>query len=328
MMRNISKREARIFRFIIIPVLIFTLIIWGSFFAFLNNFKVKTQMFLNKYFINKTCITDNVTNIKNKNHKITNFLTSSSANPYLSSKKFLENKTFNLFPSSYLENYFNSLFIFALSLAMAVYVLGLFLIYLTATYVSKEKEKSIKKFLENLKLICFNENKLDSNLFNEIVKLVFYDPLTHAYNRKYFFYILEKEVERAKRFNHPLSLIYIDLDDFKKINDTYGHLVGDELLKFFSSLISRNIRKVDIFARLGGEEFAILLPEMTLEDAVKVANKILNLIKNANFKNIKLSASIGVTTLKENDTPKSFLKRADRAMYLAKKSGKGKIKIL
>ncbi len=245
--------------------------------------------------------------------------------------KNIENKTIgylNFLPPNWLESYFKILFIFVFFMTIAIYLFGLFLIYLTAVYVSKEKEKNIKKFLENLKLICFSENKLSDNLFNEIIKLVFYDPLTSAYNRKYFFHILKKEVKRAKRFNHHLSLIYIDLDDFKKINDTYGHQVGDEILKFFSNLISQNIRKIDIFARLGGEEFVILLPEMSLKNAIKVANRILDLIKNTTYKDIKLSASIGVTSLKKDDTFTSFLERADKAMYLAKKSGKGKVKVL
>ncbi len=234
----------------------------------------------------------------------------------------------NIFFPFWLKSSFDLVMHFACFLTFVAIVFGISVIYFTAYIVFKKKEEDIKKFLKKIKTIASDQDKINDDLYNEIVKLIFYDPLTQAYNRKYFFYILKKEIEKSRRFKYPLSLIYIDLDDFKKINDTYGHRVGDEILKYFSNLILKNIRKADIFARLGGEEFAILLPEMKVEEAKKVAERLLALIKATPYEGIKLSASIGITQLRDDDTLETFLDRADKAMYFAKNSGKGRIKVL
>ena len=156
--------------------------------------------------------------------------------------------------------------------------------------------------------------------------------MTKAYNRLYFSSRLKEEIERAKRYNHPLSLILLDIDFFKKINDTYGHDVGDLVLKTVSQIVLENIRKSDLFARIGGEEFAILLPDTSKDKAILVAEKLRETIEKTpiilpNGKQIKVTISLGVTSLKKDDNESSFIKRADEALYDAKKSGRNVVKV-
>ncbi len=173
-------------------------------------------------------------------------------------------------------------------------------------------------------------------IFTDITELIKYeeklkelaekDPLTNIYNRRAFDKFLERELERMRRYRRPFSLVMFDLDHFKEINDTYGHQVGDEVLKGVADLIGRNLRKTDVFARWGGEEFMILLPETPIKNAEKFAEKIHNLMKTVEFEKVgKVTASFGVTEAKENDTVDEIIKRVDRAVYEAKKLGRNRI---
>lgn len=155
------------------------------------------------------------------------------------------------------------------------------------------------------------------------------DKLTDIYNRRKFEDILKQEIERAKRYKSPLSLLMLDLDHFKNINDTYGHQVGDYVLKTIADIVKNNIRTIDFFGRWGGEEFMILLPETILKNAGELAEKIRSLIENYIFENVKLvTISCGVTQFIKDDTFDSFIKRVDDALYHAKKQGRNKIEIL
>ncbi|CAG36281.1 GGDEF domain-containing protein [Desulfotalea psychrophila] len=152
------------------------------------------------------------------------------------------------------------------------------------------------------------------------------DPLLGCYNRKMFNDLLATEVMRANRHNHPFSLIMIDIDNFKSVNDTYGHLVGDEVLKGLSSLTAKSIRESDLFARWGGEEFIILLPETYLTGAAVVAEKIrLNIANYDNGTAGKRTCSFGVSEFSIGTNPEILINNADKALYAAKGNGKNQV---
>ncbi len=157
----------------------------------------------------------------------------------------------------------------------------------------------------------------------EITKLSNTDTLTGLNNRQYFNKILTYELEKLKRYENRLSLIIFDIDHFKNVNDTFGHDIGDVVLKEVSGLISFSIRKTDTLARWGGEEFVILLPSTSVEKGIEVAEKLRIIIENYIFTKIKkLTCSFGVSVSRPNDDEKSFIKRADLALYKAKKYGR------
>ncbi|RMA97269.1 sensor domain-containing diguanylate cyclase [Hydrogenothermus marinus] len=156
------------------------------------------------------------------------------------------------------------------------------------------------------------------------------DSLTGLYNRFFLEMEANKEFERAKRYKFPISIIMIDIDNFKNVNDTYGHLVGDEVLKKIANIIKNNIRKTDIAARYGGEEFVILLPNTPLEKAIKVAERIRQKVEEELFKDenntFKVTISAGVSYCDyENCDFKKVLEEADKALYIAKAQGKNKV---
>ena len=133
------------------------------------------------------------------------------------------------------------------------------------------------------------------------------------------------EIEKAQRGKQKLSLMIIDIDYFKKINDTYGHVKADELLKQLAKVILKQIRKSDIAVRFGGEEFFILLPETSLEKAKKLASRLQSAIGKDNFlKKYNLTISGGITQFKKKDSKRKLKQRVDKALYSAKKSGRDK----
>ncbi len=168
----------------------------------------------------------------------------------------------------------------------------------------------------------------------ELKRLVITDDLTGLFNQRYFYTIIVKEIERAKRHNRQLSLMLIDIDFFKDFNDRYGHWEGDFVLKKIADVISRSIRDIDMAFRYGGEEFTILLPETAYDEAIVVAERIRKSVSETVFhpftldgelEIVKKTVSIGITELNPYDDMKSFVVRADNAMYQAKKSGRNKI---
>ena len=152
------------------------------------------------------------------------------------------------------------------------------------------------------------------------------DPLTKIYNRLKFDNIFASEIMRVQRYETPLSLIIFDIDDFKQINDTYGHNVGDNVLIELTRVVSNNIRTTDIFARWGGEEFVILTPNTDMDHAKELAERLRVAIEDSIFKEAStVTCSFGVAEFRENDTTDTLSKRADDALYEAKKSGKNRV---
>ncbi len=158
------------------------------------------------------------------------------------------------------------------------------------------------------------------------------DGLTQVFNRKHWEECLAKEYSRARRFDHDLALIMFDLDNFKRLNDTYGHLGGDQVLIESATRIKQMLRLCDIFGRYGGEEFAVILPETSLDGARELAEKIRKFIESSviefNGDEIKITVSIGVSILAASDTRyEDLIARSDEALYDAKGSGRNCVKI-
>lgn len=152
------------------------------------------------------------------------------------------------------------------------------------------------------------------------------DDLTQLYLKSVFNFALKKELEKSFRSRKKLSLLMIDIDDFKQVNDNYGHLAGDEALKTIGELININIRNMDIAARYGGEELAIIVPESTLNDAVLLAERIREKISKIEFASFSVTVSIGIchSSLDIRGID-DIISRADKALYDAKLSGKNRV---
>ena len=156
------------------------------------------------------------------------------------------------------------------------------------------------------------------------------DELTQLFNYRHFLNQLRMEVLRSDRYEVPLCLLFIDLDDFKKFNDSFGHIEGDRVLKRIGEVITRCIRQTDYPFRYGGEEFAILLPMTPLEGAVAIAERILCEFRNESFSpvsvnSVSVTVSIGVAQYNPPEDVQEFVSRADQCMYAAKKEGKNRI---
>lgn len=156
------------------------------------------------------------------------------------------------------------------------------------------------------------------------------DSLTELFNRHCFFQLMEQEMTRAKRYNRPFSLLIFDLDKFKRVNDTYGHQAGDEVLKTFARTLSRSMRSTDVIGRYGGEEFVACLPETNLAEAVSMAQRLRKLVaqKTVIFKEntINFTVSVGCTQWQPEDIkPEDLVQRADQALYLAKNKGRNRV---
>ncbi|MCC6544295.1 MAG: sensor domain-containing diguanylate cyclase [Nitrospirae bacterium] len=162
-------------------------------------------------------------------------------------------------------------------------------------------------------------------------KLVITDDLTRLYNHKYFVRRLDEEFKRAKRYSSPLSCMMIDLDNFKRVNDTYGHQAGDKVLKDVAKVLKKSVRETDIIARYGGEEFSVILPNSIREDALRLAERICRSVRSFVFDCIKegenITVSIGVTTYPHPDVTdfENLIRKADNALYKAKEGGKDRV---
>lgn len=177
-----------------------------------------------------------------------------------------------------------------------------------------------------------------ANVYAEILKYATLDALTGFYNRRQLEERIKQEVSNAKRQNAPLCGIMTDIDFFKSVNDTYGHAVGDLVLKTIAKVIRSQLREYDIAGRYGGEEFSILLPFTKIEEAHMVAerlrktieSKVINISKvnpDADVKEIKVTISLGVYEIKQDDKEDDLLKKADKALYEAKNTGRNKVVI-
>lgn len=158
------------------------------------------------------------------------------------------------------------------------------------------------------------------------------DPLTAVGNRRCFDETLEKEVVNAESSRKPLSLVMCDIDNFKQINDSFGHSVGDEVLKMFASLLADNVRESDTVTRFGGEEFGIILPHTAQESAIGLAERMRRqceakqlIVRNANQTIGKVTASFGVAQHREGEGPEMLVQRADAKLYEAKCAGRNRV---
>jgi diguanylate cyclase (GGDEF)-like protein len=153
-----------------------------------------------------------------------------------------------------------------------------------------------------------------------------HDELTGSYNRVKFDELFEVEYLRSLRYQRPLSIAILDIDHFKIVNDTHGHLVGDEILKKLVKYCKSNIRKTDFFARWGGEEFVLLMSETDIDKGKEVCEHLREGIEQMNFSNLpKITISIGATQMRFDDTKETLFKRTDEALYEAKKSGRNRV---
>jgi diguanylate cyclase (GGDEF)-like protein len=160
--------------------------------------------------------------------------------------------------------------------------------------------------------------------FREARELADVDALTGLHNRRYFHETLAREVARGRRYRRTLALVLLDLDDFKSVNDRIGHLAGDEVLAEIGERMRSVVRSADIACRIGGEEFAVLLPESSLEDAEQLYERLAGAVADGPIGDAgELSLSGGITELQPDDTRTSFFQRADDALYRAKADGKG-----
>ena len=194
----------------------------------------------------------------------------------------------------------------------------------------KVDDKQILSLNNELTEISNEYNLLFDKLNEEIdlnKKLLLVDTLTNSYNRKYYVMTMNEVLSLNNRYKMPFSIILFDIDDFKKINDGYGHLVGDKVLINIVKLINEDIRKTDTLYRVGGEEFIIICKNTIKSDAIIIAEKIrkkveesLNIIENKT-----ITISIGVTEVISDDDENSIYKRVDDNLYMSKNSGKNRV---
>lgn len=184
------------------------------------------------------------------------------------------------------------------------------------------------KYKENRKMEQLNrelEQKVEERT-RELRKMVITDELTKLFNRRRILELLEIELEKAKRYQRNLSLLMMDLDFFKKINDSYGHQFGDKVLRKIADILQQNTRNLDLVGRYGGEEFLLILPETNIKKAVLVAEKLRQKIKEAEIEglNLKLTASFGVAQYND-ELSHQLIKRADELLYKAKDEGRDRV---
>ncbi len=182
-----------------------------------------------------------------------------------------------------------------------------------------------KPFNNELLLSRIKTNAKNYILLNEVKQLAITDVLTSLYNRRHTMERLEDEIEKSKRYENPLSVMMIDVDHFKRINDEFGHLSGDVVLKKISESITKTLRDFDIVGRFGGEEFLVILPNTAIDDAFLAAERIRKNIESLKLskKDIMVSASIGVCQW-SGDELKNLLSEADRLLYSAKANGRNR----
>ena len=165
----------------------------------------------------------------------------------------------------------------------------------------------------------------NARLYEETKSLSLQDPLTGLANRRFMEIVMDRSFTRAKRYGHLLSVIMLDIDYFKKYNDTYGHSAGDQLLVDIAKIISGEMREVDVIVRYGGEEFLVMLPETEAEKAREAAERIRKAVESK----VGVTVSLGVASYnKEMQTKEDLINRADMALYLAKQNGRNRVEMI
>jgi diguanylate cyclase (GGDEF)-like protein len=163
----------------------------------------------------------------------------------------------------------------------------------------------------------------------QLHRLATTDPLTGALNRRHFFELVEQEFDRSQRYGRQISIILVDLDHFKEINDSYGHIAGDQLLQAVADRFNQSLRQMDVFGRYGGDEFIVLLPETSIEQARLAARRLHKVVTSNPVEtsrgSIPLAISIGVASLANTDDMEKLLIRTDQALYKAKAAGRNRV---
>jgi diguanylate cyclase (GGDEF)-like protein len=166
----------------------------------------------------------------------------------------------------------------------------------------------------------------NSRAFEDTLIKAHTDTLTSLWNHGYFQYRLDEELLKAKSKNYPISILMIDLDDFKKFNDTYGHIQGDEALRKVSEQLKKKARETDIICRYGGEEFSVILLFTTKDEAFNIAENIRKNLAENNISGYKFTVSVGLSNYPQDGLEKDVLiRKADMALYKAKREGKNKV---
>lgn len=183
------------------------------------------------------------------------------------------------------------------------------------------------KLFYSLVIRDITENKRNEE---ELLKLASTDPLTGVFNRREFRILAEKELIRTKRYGRPMSILMMDIDHFKTLNDTYGHAAGDKALQQFTKICSTSLRTMDVIARWGGEEFVVLLPETDIKGASSIAERLRKAVEGIEFNHnsniIKFTVSVGAIEYKIGDDEIDIpLARVDAAMYKAKNTGRNRV---
>jgi len=181
--------------------------------------------------------------------------------------------------------------------------------------------------LESVADICSNAIQ-NAHYVDRVKQLAYLDGLTGIFNRRFFELRIAEEIERARRFNVGMAVIMVDIDQFKRLNDEFGHLLGDEVLRQVSSIFSQQLRKIDVVCRFGGEEFAILLPQTNPQHAFSVAEKLRRLVETWQFPGVPrpVTISAGAATYPDHGTTRDDLvKAADAGLYAAKLAGRNRV---
>jgi diguanylate cyclase (GGDEF)-like protein len=202
---------------------------------------------------------------------------------------------------------------------------------LVSVAIDISNQKEAQGHLINTQVKLTQEAEKLKKVQKELKLLASTDPMTKLYNRRFFLEASEKNLSLAKRDNEALSTIIMDIDNFKSINDTYGHEIGDEVIILLANRLNKLTRKSDISSRFGGEEFVILLPKTDLDGAFVIAEKIRKNIQDNNMQitediNLKFTISLGISQvdLEHDYCVSECVNRADKALYEAKKSGKNR----
>ncbi len=202
----------------------------------------------------------------------------------------------------------------------------------TMAVAIQEREKSLRDFAAHLEVAVAERTAKLRLQTAQLEKMAISDPLTHIFNRRHFFELAEVELERAIRYQHPITLMLFDADHFKSINDSLGHPFGDQVLIGLVELCQQSIRAVDIFARYGGEEFIILMPQTDCESALKIAERLRRTVettpKTYNEKTANFTISVGVACWQPGTptiTLSELVQQADEALYRAKQGGRNRV---
>jgi len=191
-----------------------------------------------------------------------------------------------------------------------------------------KKHAELEALLAFLKSRAETHFLLDEDVFRSLEQLASADLLTSAWNRRHFEEAVESEIHRSRRYGHPLSLLMLDIDHFKRINDTFGHGVGDQVLREIANCVRSTIRLSDSLTRWGGEEFIVLMPNTGISSAAVLAERIREQLASHEFSGIgQVTASLGVAEYVLTASREDWLERADRAMYRAKAAGRNRVEI-